>query len=326
MNVSPDRHHAADIVYLDQNKWIELARARSGTASVGRTADLYSQLVDAVVAGRVLFPLSVSHILETSKRNDPVSRGHLAETQAELSRGYAYRSRAGRLRVEVIATLHRLFGLEPPALQRNWAVARGFLQAFEPMDELLASSSQRKHLARLHASIHPAAFYISFMKNQDDAQRRAAHKSHATGILDLVKSIEQRRERLVGETIALRRRAYAAQLFFEHQEIFISVLNDMGLEIEQLMALGDMAIRALVEEVPTLHVEAEMSARLESESRALSPNDVFDMQAFYTAIPYSKYVVAEKSSISRATQARLGATYGVTLSRSLEDLRDLYVG
>ena len=86
-----------DIVYLDQNKWIELARVQAGAVTSGPTADLYSQLLAAVECGKVLFPLSVSHVLETSKRNEPISRGHLAETQAKLSRGYAYRSRAGFL-------------------------------------------------------------------------------------------------------------------------------------------------------------------------------------------------------------------------------------
>ena len=86
-----------DIVYLDQNKWIELARVQAGSGRVGPITDLYAQLLYAVESGQVLFPLSVSHVLETSKRNEPISRGHLAETQAKLSRGYVYRSRAGRL-------------------------------------------------------------------------------------------------------------------------------------------------------------------------------------------------------------------------------------
>ena len=111
-----------DIVYLDQNKWIELARVQAGLES-GPTADLYAQLVTAVQSGLVLFPLSASHVLETSKRNDPISRGHLAETQAKLSRGFAYRSRAGRLEVEIRVALLRLFKIEMAELPRNWAIA-----------------------------------------------------------------------------------------------------------------------------------------------------------------------------------------------------------
>jgi hypothetical protein len=67
-----------------------------------------------------------------------------------------------------------------------------------------------------------------------------------------------------------------------------------------------------------------MAARLESKTGSIDPNDVFDMQAFYTAIPYSSWVVAERGSISRAWQAKLGEKYQVKLSRSLSDLLHAY--
>jgi hypothetical protein len=313
-----------DIVYLDQNKWIELARVQAGAVTSGPTADLYTQLLAAVECGQVLFPLSVSHVLETSKRNDPISRGHLADTQANLSRGYAYRSRAGRLEIEVRATLHSLFGTDPPKLPQHWAIAHGFLQAFEPMDELIAPPAEVQRMVRINAFIDPADQYLDYMKNQDDARRRAAHSKLAAGTADLVARIEARRARLIGESVDLRRRAYAVQLFMDHQDTFIRILNSLGHSFEQLKALGERAVRALVEDVPTLNVEAEMAARLESKTGSIEPNDVFDMQSFYTAIPYSSRVVAEKGSISRARQAKLDARYQVALSQSLSDLLGAY--
>jgi hypothetical protein len=170
----------------------------------------------------------------------------------------------------------------------------------------------------------PAALYVDYMRNQDDSRRRVAHEKLAAGILDLVQRMEQRRARLVGESVELRRRAYAVKLFMDHQDMFIDVLNELGFTFAQLKEIGGPAVRALVEDVPTLNVEAEMSARLESKTGSLSPNDVFDIQSFYTAIPYSNRIVAEKGSISRAQQARLFSRYGVVLSRSLEDLLGVY--
>lgn len=313
-----------DIVYLDQNKWIELARVQSGAVTSGMVADLYFELIAAVQSGQVLFPLSVSHILETSKRNDPVSRVHLAETQAKLSRGFVYRSRAGRLEVEVRVTLSRLFGIDQPELPPHWAIAPGFLQAFEPMDSLIAPAVDVERLARINAHMDPAAQYVDYMKNQDDARRRAAHVKLAAGTAELVARIEARRARLAGDTVDLRRRAYAVELFMEHQDRFLRILNTLGFSFEQLKALGEPAVRSLVEDVPTLDVEARMAARLESKTGDIDPNDVFDMQSFYTAIPYSSRVVAEKGAISRAWQAKLDTQYRVTLSKSLADLLHAY--
>lgn len=313
-----------DIVYLDQNKWIELARVQSGAVTSGPIADLYTQLLVAVECGQVLFPLSASHILETSKRNDPTSRCHLAGTQAKLSRGYVYRSRAGRLEIEVRATLDRLFGTDPPKLPQHWAIAHGFWQAFEPMDGLIASSAEVQRMVRINDFIDPADQYVHYMKNQDDMRRRAAHSKLAAGIVDLVERIEARRARMTGQSVNLRRRTYAVQLFMDHQDTFIRILSSLGHSLEQLKALGERAVRALIEDVPTLNVEVEMVARLESEMGGIATNDVFDMQAFYTAIPYSSRVVAERASISRALQAKLDARYQVVFSRSLGDLLGAY--
>jgi hypothetical protein len=313
-----------DIVYLDQNKWIELARVHAGILTSGPLADLFQELTVAVQAEKVLFPLSASHVLETSKQNDLVKRGHLAETQAKLSRGYAFRSRAGRLEVEVRTALHRLFGLNPPTLHQHWAVVPSFVQAFEPTDSLIAPDLEVKRFARINASIDPACQYVDYMKNQDETMRRAAHVKLAANTADLVSRIEVRRARLAGRSVDMRRRAYGVVLFMEHQDLFLRILNDLGFSFDQFQALGAHAVRSLIEDVPTLDVEARMAARLESQTGAIDPNDVFDIQAFCTAIPYCSCVVAEKGSISRAWQAKLGTAYQVKLSKSVEDLLHAY--
>lgn len=313
-----------EVVYLDQNKWIELARVHCGRTSSGPIADLYPQLLAAVESERVIFPLSTSHILETSKRNDPVSRLHVAETQAALSRGYVFRSRKGRLIVEVRAALQRLFGARTTKMPLHWVLAPSFMQAFEQMDELVVSPVEAKWAWCVNAFMHPARQYVDYIVNQDDSRRREAHATLAEGLSELVVRIEARRAGLVGEPMELRRRAYAVYLFMEHQDLFLQVLDALEYSIDQLKALGGDGVKALIENVPTLNVESEMAARLEAKTGELSANDVFDILSFYTAIPYSDRVVAEKAAISRAEQARLGLKYGVTLTRSLEDLIGLY--
>jgi len=315
-----------DIVFLDQNKWIELARVEAGKVTSGPIATLYSQLATAVEENRVLFPLAVSHILETSKRNDPVSRGWVVDTQAKLSRGYVYRSRAGRLLVEMRTTLQRLLGAQSPELPKNWAIAHGFMQAFEPMDTLIAATSEAERISQLNHFVDPRDQYVDYMKNQDDSRRRAAHVKLAIGTSELVARIEARRALLTGDSVDLRRRAYSARLFLDHQDDMIKVLHGLGCTFEQLRALGDNAVITLIEDVPTLNIEAEMAARLEAQTGGdIHPNDVFDIQSFYTAIPYSTRIVAEKGSISRARQAKLDVRYQVSLSQSLTDLLGVYL-
>lgn len=310
------------IIYLDQNKWIELARLHGGQAHSPILRESYDRLADAIDRGTALCPLSAAHIIETSKRNDPLSRSRLAQVQARLSRGFVYRSRRGRLGVEIRQTIHRLFGEPAPELDPNWAIAPGFFQAFDPMDELVALKTDVRRIRRLNGYFDPAELYVDFMANQDDGRRRSAHQKLDRYGKDVIARIEERRSRLLGASVDIRRRAYSAQLLFDCQELVAQILEETGHSMAELRLLGDDAMRSLVEDVPSLNVEAEMAARIESKTGMLSQNDLFDLQAFYTAIPYSAGVIAEKAAISRAEQAKLGRRYGVWLSRSLTDILD----
>jgi hypothetical protein len=72
-------------VYLDQMKWIDLARAESGHALGAAIVDPLRVLKRAVADGRVRFPLSAAHYFETGKQRNPRRRKELAATMASLA-------------------------------------------------------------------------------------------------------------------------------------------------------------------------------------------------------------------------------------------------
>lgn len=313
-----------DIVFLDQNKWVELARVRSGRKTSGHIADLFPQLVAAVQKERVIFPLSISNIMETAKRNDPDSRRYVAETQALLSRGYAHRSRADRVAIELRLAIQRTFGPVPVATSPSWALVPNFIQAFGPVDELTTIPEELASLSRKSSPSRLTSIYLDFMINQSDSRRRKAILRWTRGLTELIARIENRRTHFSNKSIAFRRDAYAAQAWSENINIINQVVGTPGY-FEQLSSLGHKSMRALLEDIPTMNVEVEMATRLESKAGALSVNDVLDIHSFYTAIPYVNVVVAEKAAISYAKQAKLDSKYGVVLSRSLDDLLDRYL-
>ena len=313
-----------DIVFIDQNKWIDLGRVEAGKITSGALATLYEQLVEAVDRGSVIFPPTISHILETSKRNDPTSRSHVATAQARLSKGYVFRSRKARLLIEMRSALKRLFGEMPLLLPDNWAIVPGFMQAFELFDQMVASPAEAERSRFLNQHIDPREQFLEYMLNQDDSTRRAAHVAFANESAALVARIEERRRLLTGETVDIRRRAYAAKLFLDHQGYVAHELESIGHTVEEMKGRGAEAIVIFLQNVPTLNVEAEMAARLESKTGDIKQNDVRDMQSFYTAIPYAARIVAEKAFVSLARQSKLDAQYKTSLSESLESLLGVY--
>lgn len=313
-----------DIIYLDQNQWIALAKVRAGKSTEPWLMSLYSELENAVQDGRAIFPLSGTHVLETSKRNAPVSRMHVAETQAAFSLGYAYRSRESRLQVEIKRIIHRLLNLDPFELPENWFLGRSFLQAFEPADALVAQPIEALRVMRIESAFDPRNLYLDYMRNQDDAIRRIAHQKLEAGLLQVVQQNENRRALCEGESVDMRCRVYRVRQFMDVQDTVLKLVTQLGISYEKFRDLGEVGFKSIVELSPTLDVEAEFSARMDARSKPLSTHDALDIQAIYTAAPYSSHVVAEKSAISIAQQAKLDKKYNVKLSRSLKDLVGIY--
>jgi hypothetical protein len=158
------------------------------------------------------------------------------------------------------------------------------------------------------------------MQNQDDERRRHAVATFTAESKSLLAQIEERRTIMTGANVDLRYRAYSARLFLDHQGFVVHMLDAIGHSIDDMRALGDKAILQFMKGVPTLNVEAEIAARLEIQSGALESNDILDVQSFYTAIPYSNRLVAERDFTSLARQAKLDSKYGVSLHTNLNEL------
>ncbi len=218
-----------EVLFLDQNKWIELARVRAGVVTTGPAYIAYAELHEAVDKGRVIAPLTVSHILETSKRNDQTSRTHVVEVQSALSKGWVFRSREARILIEMRNALHSIFEESPVQFDLNWAIAPSFMQAFETFDTLVASHTEATTSRFLNEHVDPKRQYIDYMLDQDDQRRRTAHAAFSAESDALLARIEQRRALMRGATIDLRWRAYAALLFYDHQGLLPTCSRSLGI-------------------------------------------------------------------------------------------------
>jgi hypothetical protein len=304
------------VLFLDQNKWIDLARVVATTSRIAAHSTVYERLSEAVTRGSAVAPLAITQIIETTKQNDPGKRRFVAEVQGRLSKGHVYRSRKARLQLEMTNAARLAFGEQPVVHGWDWAVVPGFLRAFEPFD----TPEEVKRSEWFNAFSPPGQQYVDFTMNQDDVARRKSVAGFTAGSAELLRSLEERRALVSGADPGLRYRAYAAKLFLDHQDDIVNCLASVGRTREDFNALGHDAIVQFFRDIPTLNVEAEIVARLEGQTRVLNTNDIRDMLSFYTAIPYSSAIVAEKHFISLARQANLGEKYGVTLHTSLEEL------
>lgn len=97
------------IVYLDQNHWIELARAAHGRKSDSGALELLTELQRAAVERQACFPLSLGHFMEKFKQHAPDRRRRLAHVMWALSGGLTVADPQVVLQLEAEAALARVF-------------------------------------------------------------------------------------------------------------------------------------------------------------------------------------------------------------------------
>jgi hypothetical protein len=104
--VFPER---TTIIYLDQNKWIDLSRAYYGMAEGQKFQHVLTKIQSAVLSKNAIFPLSFQHYFETNKSSNLEQRRRLAKVMAELSQGICISPQERMMHWELKRSLAKLF-------------------------------------------------------------------------------------------------------------------------------------------------------------------------------------------------------------------------
>jgi hypothetical protein len=115
------------ILYLDQNKWIELAKIVYGIDQSVRARTIVRELRAAIDAGCVI-PLSAMHYMETARISNADRRARLGTVMWDFSKGRTFASYPSVVEHEVEVALAKHFPqMNPSRLQ---LLGRGIRHAF----------------------------------------------------------------------------------------------------------------------------------------------------------------------------------------------------
>ena len=300
-------------IYLDQNKWIELARARHRSdASSDDKANLHS-IEDAVVDGRVCFPVSYVHIMETARIGNQTQRLQLAELMAELSIGWYLAGRQTIVNQELDNALSALLEPEKPA-RRVAAFTRNLFLVFDDY-----GGQERGRV--ISSVLGPQEMLIDFLSFDDENVRLLAIQRMSKSNDELTSRIRKRRERTASETVEVRDRIYRASLFLEVQEKFTNSLQRIGRSWPELRKLPDSQMASILDRVPCWDVECTLTSQVERQkTRATEGNDVYDIGALASAIPYCDVVVTEKLWTHLCRVAGLPTKYKTRIVNSIREV------
>jgi len=309
------------IVYLDQNKWVELAQAVKRRPDHPEHHELLIALTHELEAGRLVLPLTAANIYETQKRNDPGQRHDLATLQATASQGLVFRGRHHRLKAELGDLLRAVHGHNPTPRPTDWFLSDVFFEAFADWDdERLGATISEEVIGFVRRA--PARALYDYLMTTPEETRTTAIRNFSRGSDDLRRRIEQRRRQHLDESFAMRRRIHSALLMSNEIDLIMTFANRAGFAWRTVRDIGDKVARRIIEDVPTYYVEREIALRLEAQSRPIEENDFRDMQSFCAVVPYADEVIAEKQFVNLALQAKLDRKYGTKLGTDILSLGD----
>jgi hypothetical protein len=308
------------ILYLDQNKWIELSRGVKSPGDFPAQYQVLTVLVEEANAGRLCIPLTSTNLYETHKIDIPERRQHLAWVQATLSQGMVFRGRYKRLEVEVVDLLRTRYGLEPLRRDPHWFLSSIFFEATAEIGDNRIPQPSQQVVAAIRSN--PPRFMFEYLTGLHEDIRTTVVSKFTEGSEKLRQALEERRARDATETVSMRRRLSSARLMFNELGLVLSFIRAAQLpETNENVVLRDHA-RNIIGECPTYFIEREIGLRIEAQNRAIEENDFRDMQTFCAVLAYADIVVAENMFSNLATQSGLHKKYGTRITTKLADLPD----
>ena len=320
MNVSTSvratRRQSGPILYLDQNAWIALARGAWDKSAYPTEHEALATLIAGIKQHGLIVPLSFANIYETMKVNIPDRRLNLARVQAVISGGRVFRGRRRILADTLREYLAARFGLARTGAADRWFLSDLWLEAAADYSPELYDFQVSDRVLR-YIRDNPVQTLLDYLAFTDDDIRAEAVRRYSADSADLVAAIERRRAIASGSSFALRKRAYGARMIIDECDFILETGRALGLPWSDIRDVGSQLVRGFAVDIPLFDVERELVVRLEDQNRPIHENDLRDLAAFTTALPFADVMIGEKPFVNLARQARLDVRYGTVMLTSV---------
>ncbi len=323
-------------VYLDQNKWIDLARADRGRDT--RFRDVLDLAVEGARRGLVRFPLSSIHYMELWNHRRGRRRHELAATMLELARP------GSQIGPNTIAGLPEILPMELDLALRRWfgrplnvrvcnVFGQGANHAFGkdairykapwllPLSEEQRSRIEYAGSRLLEAVALAGPAQDLPIQGIDSEKYKVFSQRFAERETKLVVTLRELRA-----TKRDRARWLAGLSFIDMIDPLRESMLRAGVGGEEFEALGSEGLTEFLRDVPTRHVDYELH-RLRHDNPQMKRvrGDLDDIVALSIAVVYCDVVVTERLWVDLIRRAKLDTGYNTTMLVSLDELAPVMV-
>ncbi|WP_280478866.1 hypothetical protein [Nocardia asiatica] len=320
-------------IYLDQAEWIDLSKCRAGRRDGDRFRDVYAVASEAVRGGHASFVLSCAHYYETHHRAGARSRAELADTMAELSQFHTLAPPMVVVPAEIeefltgrpVTEQVNLFGV---GIEHAFDADFGFnapTTKFDRVPSELRSEAKRRASWLIERTM--LAGQSTLVPGLDqrvlDTARTLKNASQKfvdsqNAVADYITANKIRHPDRLADVVA-------ASEIADFIDPLLAGCNRNGIDAQSLLQNRD-SMQKLLRGLPSRWVTSELRrARLRNPQKAWEKNDLNDLLALSTAVPYCDVVVTENEWVHHLTQLGLADRYGTIVLADLTELTDVLV-
>lgn len=339
------------LIYLDLNHWIALAKAHAGHQAGDVHRASLEWCLEAVRSGRAVFPISDAIYLEISGIGPFRQRHDLRVVIEELSGFTVIASRPTIAGHEVEALLDAEVGPNPTPINTHhyldWGVLRalgrnGRLQILDEHGNDVTGATREafpKGPEAFDAFVADAQLRLQRQvldgpTPDEEPELRAAGWRPETAHETADRRAEQERElaRLLDDDTRWRRARLrdivsARELLIELNDKLALGLAERGASLEDFYGSAQAPevdrARRLMDSMPSFDVAVSLKVEYHRDpNHRWTKNDIHDIDALGSSIPFCDVVVTDKAVAHTATTAGLGERFGTAVLSRLDLLAE----
>lgn len=289
------------IIYLDQNKWIDLAKAIVNPNKYPKYVKVANLVLEKTKNGEWIFPLSMIHVFETTLREDQNSRKKLVDIMIKVSNGYSIKSYLDIQKDEMKNIFLKILIPEKVkeinAVLKNPLVSIGAEKLSVWINSNLFPSDLKQDLINIISNkISDKDLYEIILDNYD--------KELATQFINddqsIVESMENDRYNLLKLPISDQYNYFSANIFLGLLKHY-NIIQELGVNnIEEIFPKSFLDNKNkmidFLEGAPSLDIDTKLRYDiLKDKERPIQKHDNRDINFLSTAIPYCNVVITERT-------------------------------
>jgi hypothetical protein len=335
------------LVYLDLNHWISLSKAQAGHPGGSEFKDVLTACDDAATRGAAIFPLSDTIYFEVSKIGKYRQRRDLRDVMERVSGFMVVTSRSVVSAHEIETMLDGRIGPSDDPINLMTYVDWGVMRAFGINGAIVIRDSEGNDVTEVTRAKHPdgpEAFDRIIWQGQRDLNRNAidgptpeeepAMRASGWNPRAAFEVAERRAQQEIDQVARfnedpewrkgrIRDVIAAREVIIEVHDHLAKGLADRGVTLEEAFPDQADTVRAW-NSMPSFDVAVTIKSEYHRDaSHVWKTNDIADIDALGSTLPYCDIVVTDKAVTSHARRTGLADRLGTVVLSGLSDLPPL---